>query len=168
MTFTFDAPGNRELPHIMGQLQVLPKHWWEGKDAQGRQRDIAKTTLEPPLGSGPYRIKSFEPGRTIVYERVEDYWAKDLNVNVGNYNFDEIRFDEYRDAPCCWRPSRATSTTAGWRTRRRTGPPATIFRRASKARSSWRSSPTRRRASCRPSFRICGGRSSRIRACGSR
>jgi microcin C transport system substrate-binding protein len=97
VTFTFDAPGNRELPHIMGQLLVLPKHWWEGKDAQGRQRDIGKTTLEPPLGSGPYRIKSFEPNRTVVYERVADYWGKDLNVNVGSYNFDEIQYDEYRD-----------------------------------------------------------------------
>jgi microcin C transport system substrate-binding protein len=98
VTFTFDAPGNRELPHIMGQLQVLPKHWWEGKDSQGRQRDISKTTLEPPLGSGPYRIKSFVAGRTVAYERVPDYWAKDLGVSVGYYNFDEIRFDEYRDA----------------------------------------------------------------------
>ena len=97
VTFTFDAPGNRELPHIMGQLQILPKHWWEGKDAQGRQRDISRSTLEPPLGSGPYRIKSFEPSRTVLYERVPDYWAKDLNVNVGVYNLDQIRFDEYRD-----------------------------------------------------------------------
>jgi microcin C transport system substrate-binding protein len=97
VTFTFDAPGNRELPHIMGQLTILPKHWWEGTDAQGRQRDISKTTLEPPLGSGPYRIKSFEPNRTVLYERVPDYWGKDLNVNVGSYNFDQIRFDEYRD-----------------------------------------------------------------------
>jgi microcin C transport system substrate-binding protein len=97
VTFTFDAPGNRELPHIMGQLSVLPKHWWEGTDDQGRKRDITATTLEPPLGSGPYRIKSFQPGRTIVYERVDDYWAKDLNVAIGYYNFDEIRFDEYRD-----------------------------------------------------------------------
>jgi microcin C transport system substrate-binding protein len=98
VTFTFDMPGNRELPHIMGQLQVLPKHWWEGKDTRGRQRDISRTTLEPPLGSGPYRIKSFVPGRTVVYERVPDYWAKDLNINVGLYNFDEIRFEEFRDS----------------------------------------------------------------------
>ena len=98
VTFTFDAPGNRELPHIMGQLQILPKHWWEGKDAEGRQRDIGKSTLEPPLGSGPYRIKSFEAGRTTLLERVPDYWAKDLNVNVGIHNFDQIRFDEYRDS----------------------------------------------------------------------
>lgn len=98
VTFTFDAPGNRELPHIMGQLQVMPKHWWEGKDANGRQREISRSTLEPPLGSGPYRIKSFVAGRTVTYERVPDYWAKDLNVNVGTYNFDQIRFDEFRDS----------------------------------------------------------------------
>jgi microcin C transport system substrate-binding protein len=97
VTFTFDAPGNRELPHIMGDLNVLPKHWWEGKDAQGRQRDISRTTLEPPLGSGPYRIQSFEPNRFVVYERVDDYWGKDLNVNVGTYNVDRIRIDVYRD-----------------------------------------------------------------------
>jgi len=98
VTFTFDAPGNRELPHIMGQLQIMPKHWWEGQDAQGRQRDIGKSTLEPPLGSGPYRIANFEPNRYVLFERVPDYWGKDLNVNVGKYNFDQMRFDEYRDS----------------------------------------------------------------------
>ena len=97
ITFTFDAPGNRELPHIMGQLIILPKHWWEGTDANGNQRDIGQTTLETPLGSGPYRIKSFDTNRSITYERVEDYWGKDLNVNVGSHNFGEIRYDEYRD-----------------------------------------------------------------------
>ena len=59
ITFTFDGPGNRELPQIVGQLNVLPKHWWEGTDAQGRKRDISATTLEPPLGCGAYKIKSF-------------------------------------------------------------------------------------------------------------
>lgn len=98
VTFTFDAPNNRELPHIMGQLQVMPKHWWEGTDSRGRQRDIGRTTLEPPLGSGPYRIESFAAARNVVYARVDDYWAKDLNVNVGVYNFDKIRFEEYRDS----------------------------------------------------------------------
>jgi len=97
VTFTFDQAGNRELPHILGQLTILPKHWWEGTDAQGRRRDIASGTLEPPLGSGPYRIKTFQAGRTVTYERVPDHWAKDLNVNIGYYNFDEMRFDEYRD-----------------------------------------------------------------------
>jgi len=95
--FTFDAPGNRELPQIVGQLNVLPKHWWEGKNASGTNRDISATTLEPPLGSGPYRIKEFVPGRTLVFERVKDYWGRDLNVNVGQNNFDEIRYEYFRD-----------------------------------------------------------------------
>jgi microcin C transport system substrate-binding protein len=96
--FTFDEAGNRELPQIMGQLNVLPKHWWEGTAPDGRKRDVTQTTLEPPLGSGPYRIKSFEPGRTATYERVKDYWGADVNVNVGQNNFDEIRNEYYRDA----------------------------------------------------------------------
>jgi microcin C transport system substrate-binding protein len=97
VTFTFDVKGNRELPMIMGQLTILPKHYWTGNDANGNQRDPLKTTLEPPLGSGPYRIKQVTPGRTISYERVPDYWGKDLPVNRGQWNFDEIRFDYYRD-----------------------------------------------------------------------
>lgn len=97
ITFTFDQAGNRELPHIVGQLIVLPKHWWEGTDASGKKRDITSGTLEPPLGSGPYRIGSFTAQRTITFVRVDDYWGKDLPVNVGQHNFDEIRFDIYRD-----------------------------------------------------------------------
>ena len=72
VTFTFDGPGNHELPQIVGELTILPKHWWEGADGNGKQRNIADTTLEPPLGSGPYRIKDFSAGRNIVYERVKD------------------------------------------------------------------------------------------------
>ena len=97
VTFTFDSPGNREMPTILGQLRVLPKHWWEGTDAAGKKRDIAATTLEPPLGNGAYRIKEFVAGRTVAYERVQDYWAKDLNVNIGRDNFDEIRYEYFRD-----------------------------------------------------------------------
>ena len=97
VTFTFDIKGNRELPHIMGSLQVLPKHWWEGKDASGKQRSISEPTLEAPLGSGPYRVKGFEAGRFVSYGRVNDYWGADLNVNIGQNNFDELRFDLYRD-----------------------------------------------------------------------
>jgi len=63
--FSFDATGNRELPTIVGELPVLPKHYWEGTDSQGRKRDISATTLEPPLGSGPYRIKQFVAGRSV-------------------------------------------------------------------------------------------------------
>jgi microcin C transport system substrate-binding protein len=98
VTFTFDAPGNRELPQIVGQLSVLPQHWWQGTDAAGKKRDIGATTLEPPLGSGPYRIKEFVAGRSIVYERVKDYWGKDLNVAIGQNNFDQIRFEYFRDS----------------------------------------------------------------------
>ncbi len=98
VTFTFDSPGNRELPQIVGQLYALPKHWWEGTDTAGRKRDIGVTTLEPPLGCGPYRIKEFIAGRTVVYERVKDYWGKDINVNVGRDNFDELRFEYFRDS----------------------------------------------------------------------
>jgi len=97
VTFTFDVKGNRELPHIVGQLLILPKHFWEGTDKDGNKRDISRGTLEPPLGSGPYRIKSVSPGRTIVYERVPDYWGKDLPVNIGSNNFNEIRYEYFRD-----------------------------------------------------------------------
>jgi microcin C transport system substrate-binding protein len=98
ITFTFDSTGNRELPQIVGQLNVLPKHWWEGTDKSGRKRDIAATTLEPPLGCGAYRLKDFVPGRSIGYERVKDYWGKDINVNIGRDNFDEVRFEYFRDS----------------------------------------------------------------------
>jgi microcin C transport system substrate-binding protein len=97
VTFYFDVKNNRELPMIMGQLTILPKHYWTGKDASGNQRDPMKTTLEPPLGSGPYRIKDVKPGRSIAYQRVADYWGKDLPVNKGAWNYDEVRFDYYRD-----------------------------------------------------------------------
>jgi microcin C transport system substrate-binding protein len=97
VTFTFDEANNRELPQIVGQLMVLPRHWWEGEDAQGRQRNIAATTLEAPLGSGPYRIASLSAGSTITFERVPDHWARDLPVNVGQNNFDRISYTFYAD-----------------------------------------------------------------------
>ncbi|HAQ88931.1 MAG TPA: hypothetical protein DCR78_21190, partial [Pseudomonas sp.] len=75
---------------ILGQLPVLPKHWWEGKD-------FATGSMEAPLGSGPYRIERAEAGRSVRYARVEDYWGKDLAVNQGFYNFDHINIDYYRD-----------------------------------------------------------------------
>ena len=88
--FTFSEVGNRELPLIVGQLAILPKHYWEA-------RDFEKTTLEPPLGSGPYKIGDFEAGRYIELERVQDYWGKDLPINRGSYNFDRIRYEYFRD-----------------------------------------------------------------------
>ena len=87
ITFTFDAPGNRELPTIVGEITVLPKHWWEGVDSDGKKRDISATTLEKPLGSGPYRVKEFAAGRSVVLERVKDYWGDDLPVQIGSEQF---------------------------------------------------------------------------------
>ncbi len=88
--FDFKHTDNRELPLILGQLQILPKHWWA-------ERDFTKTSLEPPLGSGPYRLARVDAGRSLRYERVDDWWAKDLPVSKGLYNFDTIQIDYYRD-----------------------------------------------------------------------
>lgn len=97
VTFTFDEKNNRELPKILGQLVVLPKHWWEGTDASGKQRSIEATTLEPPLGSGPYRVSALSPGSTLTFERVDDYWGAELPVNVGSHNFDQIHYTYFAD-----------------------------------------------------------------------
>jgi len=97
VTFSFAEKGNRELPQIVGQIPVLPKHFWLGKDARGKKRDITKTSLEIPLGNGAYKIAAFVPGRSITYERVENYWARDLPVNVGANNFAKIRFEYFKD-----------------------------------------------------------------------
>ncbi len=88
--FSFSGGVNRELPLITGQLPILPKHWWA-------TRDFEKTTLEPPLGSGPFRIKSFEAGRSVTYERVADYWGREVPVRLGTYNVGTLRYDYYRD-----------------------------------------------------------------------
>jgi microcin C transport system substrate-binding protein len=114
VTFTFDAPGNRELPQIVGQLMVLPKHWWEGSDKAGNKRDVTATTLEMPLGCGAYRLKEFVPGRTIAYERVPDYWGKDLNVNIGRDNFNELRYEYFRDTTVALEAFKADAID--WRT----------------------------------------------------
>ena len=97
VTFTFDVKGNRELPMIVGEINVVPKHYWEGKDTDGKQRSLGETTVEPPLGNGAYKIKSVDTGRKIVYERVADYWAKDLPVMRGQYNFGALEYTYYRD-----------------------------------------------------------------------
>jgi microcin C transport system substrate-binding protein len=88
--FSFADGTNRELPLIVGQMPVLPKAWWAA-------RDFERTTFEPPLGSGPYRVESVDRGRSITYRRVRDYWAAHLPVNAGRFNFDVIRYDYYRD-----------------------------------------------------------------------
>ena len=89
--FAFSGPPNRELPQLMGQLPVLSKAYWQ-------HRNFESTTLKPYLTSGPYRVKDFEPNRWIRYERVADYWGRDLPINRGRNNYDTVRFDYYRDA----------------------------------------------------------------------
>lgn len=89
--FIFKRGENLEMPLIIGELPVLPKHYWA-------DRDFSKTTLEAPLGSGPYKVGSFEPGRSITYTRVPDYWGTRLPVNIGSNNFDIVRYDYYRDS----------------------------------------------------------------------
>lgn len=88
--FEFANTTNRELPMILGQLPVLPQHYWHNKD-------FTAPTLDIPIGSGPYRISHMEPGRKITYARVKDYWGKDLPINVGRFNVDRQTFDYYRD-----------------------------------------------------------------------
>jgi microcin C transport system substrate-binding protein len=88
--FTFKNGNNRELAQILGQLPVLPKHYWEGKTFEN-------TTLVPPLGSGPYKIDSFESPRYIVYRRDPSYWGWKLPVKVGRDNYDVMRIDYYKD-----------------------------------------------------------------------
>jgi microcin C transport system substrate-binding protein len=97
VTFRFDEKNNHELPNILGQFPILPKHWWEGQDEKGNKRDISRTTLEPVMGSGPYKIASFQAGGSIRFERRDDYWGKDLNVNVGQYNFGVISYAFFTD-----------------------------------------------------------------------
>ncbi|WP_461534606.1 extracellular solute-binding protein [Spongorhabdus nitratireducens] len=92
IVFHLKNPENRELPLVLGQLPVLPKHYWT---SEGRSFDKADLTL--PLGSGPYRISKFEAGRFITLERVDNYWAADHPVNRGRNNFDVIQYDYYRD-----------------------------------------------------------------------
>ncbi|HEY7549089.1 MAG TPA: extracellular solute-binding protein [Hyphomicrobiaceae bacterium] len=84
--FTFDAAGDREMPLIMGLMPILPRHAFDGEP-----------TLEPPVGSGPYRVDHVDAGRSITYRRNPDWWARDLPVNRGRFNFDEIRIEYYRD-----------------------------------------------------------------------
>jgi peptide/nickel transport system substrate-binding protein len=89
--FTFDGSGDREMPLIMGLMPVLPHHLYTPET-------FDKTTLKAPIGSGPYVIDKVDPGKRITYKRDPNYWGRDLPVNRGRYNIDEIRFDYYRDA----------------------------------------------------------------------
>lgn len=97
VTFTFDEANNKELPQIVGQLAIVPKHWWEGTGPDGKPRDISHVTLEPVMGSGPYKVASVSSGSALTYELRDDYWGKDLNVNVGQNNFKTISYSFFTD-----------------------------------------------------------------------
>jgi microcin C transport system substrate-binding protein len=88
--FVFSESRNQELPLIIGQMPILPKHYWQ-------ERDFQRGTPEPPLTSGPYRVAAYELGRYVLVERVADYWGAHLPVNVGQNNFERMRFDYFRD-----------------------------------------------------------------------
>ena len=88
--FTFVGGINRELPLTVGQMPILSKAYWQGKEFDA-------ITMTPPLGSGPYKIAAFEAGRSVTLQRVPDYWGKDLPINVGRFNIDTIRYEYYRD-----------------------------------------------------------------------
>ncbi len=90
IVFRFRDAENRELPLILGDIAVLPKHWWDG-------RDFTRPSLDVPLGSGPYRVERFEPNRSVVYRRVADWWGKDLPTAKGQNNFDVMRYEYFRD-----------------------------------------------------------------------
>ena len=91
VVFSFKpAESRRDLPLAVAAQPIMSRAWFEG-------RDFAATTLEPPLGSGPYRIAEVDQGRSITYARVPDYWAKDLPANISRHNFDRVRVEYFRD-----------------------------------------------------------------------
>ncbi len=89
--FVFEQPKNPLLIMRLGELPVLPQHYW-------KNRDFSATTFEPPLGSGPYRITHVQPGRQVVFERVRDWWGAKLPANQGKYNFNRVSVEFYRDS----------------------------------------------------------------------
>jgi ABC-type oligopeptide transport system substrate-binding subunit len=156
--FTF-APGeNRELPLIIGQMPVLSKNYWQ-------DRDFAATTLDIPVGSGPYRIERFEPGRFIVYQRDENYWGKDLPVNRGQHNIDRLRYDYYRDVTVALEAFKAgaydlrvENVAKQWAT----GYDFPALREGGSKRKFF---PTRGLQECRVSSTTCAGPCSKIPRC---
>ena len=90
ITYYISDVENRKLPLIIGGLPILQKEYFS-------KNPFDTTTLVTPMGSGPYKISDLDPGRSITFERVQNYWGKDLPVNVGRYNFDKIIYDYYRD-----------------------------------------------------------------------
>jgi len=106
VVFRFKPGDNRELPFILGELPVLPEHWWKG-------RDFTAPLTDPPLGSGPYHVAAFSFGRTLTLERVPDYWGRDTPTSKGMFNFDRIRTEYFRDPTVAFESFKAGQ--ADWR-----------------------------------------------------
>ena len=154
---------------IVGKLTVLPKHWWEGTDAQGRKRDISATTLEKPLGSGAYRIKEFVAGRTVVLERVKDYWGTDLPTQHRPEQFRRDALRIFSRRQCCARGVQGRPGRLAHRKQRQEMGDRLRFPGGRRqAGASRKNSRSRVRAACRRSRSICGATSSRIRGCAAR
>ncbi len=98
VTFFLSSTNNRELPVILGQVLVMSQHWWEGKDPSGKQRDIGASTLELPMGSGPYKMTAFTAGSSVTFSRDPNYWAQNEPQEIGQNNFDTIRYEYFRDS----------------------------------------------------------------------
>ncbi|WP_160120093.1 extracellular solute-binding protein [Rhodovarius lipocyclicus] len=105
VVFRFKTNENRELAQVLGQMPVLPKHWWEG-------RDFSRPLQEAPLGSGPYKLERFESGRSVTYRRVEDYWARNLGTARGLNNFGSIRYEYFRDSTVAFEAFKAGQVDA--------------------------------------------------------
>ena len=104
----------------MGQLAILPKHWWE-------TRNFENVLLEPPLGSGPYKVGKFDLGRFYTMERVPDYWGKDLPINIGTNNYGQIRTTFFQDPEISSKRSRPERWICARRIPRGAGPPSMTF-----------------------------------------
>jgi microcin C transport system substrate-binding protein len=118
VTFRFKSNTNRELALILGQMPILPEHWWAG-------RDFDKPLTDPPLGSGPYKVGHFEFGRTLSMARVPDVWSKDLPVMLGLNNFDTYRTEFFRDSTVALEAFKAGQIDLRDETSPRNGPPPT-------------------------------------------
>jgi microcin C transport system substrate-binding protein len=103
VVFHFKSNENRELPLILGGIPILPKHFFDG-------RDFTKPLVDPPVGSGPYRIASFELGRSVVFERRADWWAANLPTAKGTNNFDRVRIEYFRDTTVAMEAFKAGQT----------------------------------------------------------
>lgn len=114
VTFLFSEKNNRELPSIVAELPALSKAWWTAKDANGKPRDIKEPSLDVSLGSGSYKVSDVKPGASLTIKRVEDYWGKDLPVNLGTDNIDEITTVFFNDANVAFEAFKGDQ--ADWRT----------------------------------------------------